>query len=597
MSHINSIEKLDFDVLNLMSSDCFESQRQASSVLNRSLGSINQSVDVLRSLGYIEDDYALSSAGKAAFDQFKVKNAIIMAAGMSSRFAPLSFENPKGLLKVKGEVLIERQIRQLQDAGIDDITIVLGYMKEKFLYLERKYNVKIVINDDYYRYNNTSTLMLVKDRISNTYICSSDNYFSENVFASHMYKATYPVVYQDESDSNEYYADFSKKGIISRVEVGSGHYCMLGQVYFDAEFSKTFLSILSKAYDDEATKHALWEKVYLDHQDELTLYAQEYPSTVIMEFDSLHELQRYDDYYLENVDSAIFKNIMRVLKCSVRDIQSIETIKAGMTNLSFKFTVFGKPYIYRHPGVGTETYINRESEAYAQEMAKELKLDDSFIAMNKEEGWKISHYIEDSAVLDYHNPDQVKQALTKIKILHDAQIAGKFEFNLWKKTMAFIEAIASKGRNDFADFDALHSLMERVYRLSESDGVPKVLCHCDFYDPNILISKGEMFLIDWEYAGVDDPASDIGTFIACSDYSEAEALEILTIYYGHQPTEEQTRHSLAYIALAAYYWFVWAIFQESNGSTVGEYLYIWYRCSYQYGEKALALYGGSHENH
>ena len=57
-------------------------------------------------------------------------NAIIMAAGTSSRFAPLSYEKPKGLLQVKGEILIERQIRQLQEAGISDIIVVVGYMAE-----------------------------------------------------------------------------------------------------------------------------------------------------------------------------------------------------------------------------------------------------------------------------------------------------------------------------------------------------------------------------------------------------------------------------------------------------------------------------------
>lgn len=92
-----------------------------------------------------------------------------MAAGTSSRFAPLSYENPKGLLRVKGEVLIEREIEQLLEAGIDDITLVVGYVKEKFFYLEEKYGVKIVINEDYYRYNNTSTLIRVSEQLSNTF--------------------------------------------------------------------------------------------------------------------------------------------------------------------------------------------------------------------------------------------------------------------------------------------------------------------------------------------------------------------------------------------------------------------------------------------
>ena len=72
-----------------------------------------------------------------------------MAAGTSSRFAPLSYEKPKGLLRVKGEVLIERQIRQLQEAGIYDITIVVGYKSEQFHYLEDKYGVTLVYNEDY----------------------------------------------------------------------------------------------------------------------------------------------------------------------------------------------------------------------------------------------------------------------------------------------------------------------------------------------------------------------------------------------------------------------------------------------------------------
>ena len=76
-----------------------------------------------------------------------------MAAGTSSRFAPLSYEKPKGLLKVKGEILIERQIRQLQEAGITDIIVVVGYMAEQFDYLKDKYGVKLALNEDYNRYN------------------------------------------------------------------------------------------------------------------------------------------------------------------------------------------------------------------------------------------------------------------------------------------------------------------------------------------------------------------------------------------------------------------------------------------------------------
>ena len=58
-----------------------------------------------------------------------------MAAGLSSRFAPISYERPKGTLKVRGEILVERQIRQLHEVGITNIALVVGYKKEYFFYL------------------------------------------------------------------------------------------------------------------------------------------------------------------------------------------------------------------------------------------------------------------------------------------------------------------------------------------------------------------------------------------------------------------------------------------------------------------------------
>ena len=111
-----------------------------------------------------------------------VDNAVIMAAGTSSRFAPLSYEKPKALIEVKGEVLIERQIRQLKEAGVPEIYVVTGYKSEMFTYLQEKMGVHLIFNPDYLTRNNNASIYAVKDILKNTYICSADNYFSENPF-------------------------------------------------------------------------------------------------------------------------------------------------------------------------------------------------------------------------------------------------------------------------------------------------------------------------------------------------------------------------------------------------------------------------------
>ena len=110
------------------------------------------------------------------------RNAIIMAAGLSTRFVPLSLEKPKALLKVKNEILIERQIMQLMEAGISNIILVVGYLKEQFHYLQDKFDITIVENPYYLKRNNHSSLYVAREHLGNSFICSGDNYFHENVF-------------------------------------------------------------------------------------------------------------------------------------------------------------------------------------------------------------------------------------------------------------------------------------------------------------------------------------------------------------------------------------------------------------------------------
>ncbi len=521
-------------------------------------------------------------------------NAIIMAAGMSSRFAPLSYEKPKGLLKVKGEILIERQIEQLQAAGISDITVVVGYMKEMFFYLEDKFGVTIVVNEDYFRYNNTSTLIRVLDRLGDTFICSSDNYFEENVFLETPTDAYYAAVYSA-GPTDEYCLQTDPDGWIEGVTIGGrDSWFMSGHVFFTKEFSELFKQLLSQDYGQEQTRHELWENFYMRHLDRLRLRIKKYPAGVIHEFDSLDELRAFDDRYVSNTNSKIITNICKVLQCEEADIKDIHAIKQGLTNTSFYFSVEREgvieKFVYRHPGIGTDEYINRDSEVFSMGVAKRLGLDDTFVFMSPK-GWKISRFIENARTLDYHNPKEVSQALSMIRKLHEANIKSDYDFHVWERSKEFVDKIRDKGRADFQDFQSLYDKMENLFYHTKEDNVPERLTHCDCYDPNFLIGEeGKMYLIDWEYSGNDDPASDLGTFICCSDYTYGQALDVIEEYLGHTPDRIELRHHLAYVALASYYWYVWAIYQTSVGNNVGDYLYLWYRGAKEYGNKALKLY-------
>ena len=150
---------------------------------------------------------------------FKVDNAVIMAAGTSSRFAPLSYELPKALIEVKGEILIERQIRQLRKVGIEEIIIVTGYKSEQFEYLKDKFNVKLVHNKDYLTKNNNASIYVVKDYLKNSYVCSADNYFTVNPFESEVDYSYYSALYAN-GNTKEWCLEYDENDIICKVEIG-----------------------------------------------------------------------------------------------------------------------------------------------------------------------------------------------------------------------------------------------------------------------------------------------------------------------------------------------------------------------------------------
>lgn len=586
------LSESQFNVLSVIQKNTVKlTQSDLANATGYPLEKINVLLNQLMSDGLLEADVRLSEKGAEALKPYEVKNAIIMAAGMSSRFVPLSYEKPKALLRVKGEVLIEREIEQLHEAGIDDITVVVGYLKENLFYLTDKYGVKIVINDDYYRYNNTSTLSRVTDKIDNTYICSSDNYFTENPFEKYVYRSYYSAVYA-EGKTEEYCIKCNENGRITDVSVGGeDSWYMLGHVYFDRDFSSKFIRILKEEYDDPETKQGLWEDLYIRHINELDMYIRKYDSAVIKEFDSLDELRHFDDKYLTDADSKIFKNICTSLGVSEEQITDIVPIKKGLTNSSFCFAADGKKYVYRHPGAGTGEYINRKSEKKSLQIARSLGLDDTFICMDEKEGWKISYFIENAQTIDYHNDAHVKEALRMVRQLHSCGVETDYSFDIWDEIKGFEERLGSNGRSEFEDMEELHEMEQTLRRLVMEEDSEKCLCHCDTYDPNFLVDeKGKMYLIDWEYSGMAYRGGDIGTFIACSDYTAREADAVIDMYLGHSASDKEKRYYYTYISCAAYYWFLWAIYQNSMGNDVGEYLYIWYRYTKTYGKKALELF-------
>ena len=338
--------------------------------------------------------------------------AIILSAGKTSRFFKPLYDKPKGLFEYRGECLIERQIRQLLEADIRDITVVIGYEKEQYFFLQEKYSVKLVINENYASTGSLASLFTVlnSDVALNFFVCCADHWYGTNPSLGVSSERSVRMTSYKENASSEFVVHQDPDGGLSRLRSGADSgLCMCGSAYFTSDFIRKF----AKLYNDEKQWLGIsslhWEQFLGRYADELPLYGIEAPE-LFQEFDSLGDLQRLDPRVLDNLSNDITDKICALLKCELSEICDVVPLNRGLTNVSFSFRVGKDKHVYRYPGYSSSSLVNRHAEVTAQKAAVQLGIDPSVISIGYD-GHKLSYFIETTGNFDYNNQDHLSYCI------------------------------------------------------------------------------------------------------------------------------------------------------------------------------------------
>ncbi len=277
---------------------------------------------------------------------YSVDNAIILAAGFGSRFAPLTYDRPKGLVQVHGKPMIEAQIELLLEQGIPEILLVTGYLREKFAYLQPKYGVKLLYNPEYATKNNLATLHSARDYLRSSYVLTTDHWFERNPFHATEPYSWYSCVFLEGPTSEWCVTKQDEAGRMLEMTIGGQDaYGIVGPAFLSADFSKAFLPLLEEYYRRPGSENFYWEHILKDHLRSLPMYVN--PQTgLVIEFESLEELRLYDKSYLTDSRSAILRYIAQALCVPEGQIIQIQPLKGADGNPSFLFSVEGRRYVF-----------------------------------------------------------------------------------------------------------------------------------------------------------------------------------------------------------------------------------------------------------
>ncbi|MGV2939731.1 sugar phosphate nucleotidyltransferase [Mesobacillus sp. LC4] len=221
--------------------------------------------------------------------------AIILAAGMGTRLRPLTSDTPKALVKVNGKPMAERQIEFLIEKGIEDITILTGYLHEKFDYLKEKYGVKLIHNDKYSEYNNIYTMYLVKDLLPGSYVLEGDVFMNNNVLEMNLDTSMYFSNLREEFQ-NEWVLVMDESGKVVDIEVRNGEndYIMSGISYWSESDGKFIASKLDEIIKSGDFKDLYWDDVVKLNIKEMNIHVRKMLPTDSYEIDSVEDLKKVE---------------------------------------------------------------------------------------------------------------------------------------------------------------------------------------------------------------------------------------------------------------------------------------------------------------
>lgn len=568
------MNKQESDILNILLFEPFINQRILSEVSGYSLGVVNRSLKNLTNDGYIDEHICLTEKAKQELKKKSPRNAIILAAGFGMRMVPINTQISKALIEIHGETLIERIIRQLHEVGVKKIFVVVGYMKDQFEYLIDGYGVELIVNEKYAEKNNLHSLSLVANHLSNTYIIPCDIWCARNPFNRNELYSWYMV--SDQMDDESTVRVNRKMELVINNQGGNQ---MIGIAYLIEEQSRIIRDKLKKYDKNQKYDNAFWEET-LFADNRMIVQAKVVHANDVVEINTYEQLRELDDKS-NHLKSDAISIIADVLKVNDREVIEIEVLKKGMTNRSFLFTCRKQKYIMRIPGEGTDQLINRKEEAQVYQVIKDRKICDDIVYINPENGYKITAYLDGARVCDPENEEDLKKCMAKLREFHSLGLKVDHTFDIFVQ-MEFYETLWGDIPSIYRDYK---KTKENVLSLKKIiDGMEKDWCltHIDAVPDNFLFVGDEIRLIDWEYAGMQDPHVDIAMFCIYSLYDRKQVDSLIDSYFEGQYSREVKLKIYCYIAACGLLWSNWCEYKRSLGIEFGEYSLRQYRYAKDY---------------
>lgn len=578
-------------------------QRTLSKICNISLGKVNSDIEDLEFDGFVtkeikgrEHKYYITKKGLIALEKqleindriklnlhinssSKITTAVILAAGRNKYF-----KEPIPLLEINQITLLERTIAILNSTGIDTIIIVTGYKSQ--LIKQKFEKSAIIVENSNYKWTGTmESLSKAKPYLDGDFLLIEGDIVIERLgleeFINH--KERDCILITSESGSgDEGFVEIRDNRVykiskdIAQLNRIDGEMIGISKISFD------FYKKMLEEYKENKNPYMNYEYMMLEISKQYSLNYIKVDNLLWHEIDNIEHYHYVVEKLLRRIykkeQSMHLQNLKKIVsKCMdipINNIQEIFPI-GGMTNNNYKFRVNNKEFVLRIPGNGTEGIISRQEEVRNAIYANKIGVDAELVYFNEDTGIKISRFIENAETL---SPESAKKQSSMIMVtnvlkrLHNSKLEMDNNFDIYDKIEKYEQLLIKDNVHIFDDYYKVKEKIFQLENIMKDLEVELAPCHNDTVAENFIKSgDNNMYLIDWEYGGMNDPMWDLAAHSLENGFTEDEEELFLKLYFEGKIEEKYRKRILINKVYQDFLWSIWTKIKEAKGDDFGTY--------------------------
>lgn len=510
----------------------------------------------------------------------KMRTAVILAARKER-----DSEIPYPLRPyAEGECLLDRTLTLLRGAGYDDIIIVVGYRHELFENYAAT-DVRLVFNRDFEFTSSMGSLALCKDLVTDDFLLVEGDTFFEQTVVEKLtaVKEGNCLSMTEESGSGDECFMETRHGFVTKITKDRHRVRNFeGEMMGVSRISLDTFTRLVDAWERSTNPYLNYEYLLMDVTDPLDRPYIRFKNVIWGDVDCEEDFRRLENSLYRSLrrkeDPFDDENLRQHLAAIFPDEDvstAVITQIGGMSNKNFRIDFNGRSYVLRVPGNGSEGMVERSNEEFNANEACRLGVNPAIRYFNAGTGVKLADFIENAETLNaatvqrHGNMRKIADIYRKI---HDSHIRLRNEFNIFHEIDKYEILMKRAGAVMYKGWEEVRPKVMALEGYLNTLGVDLKPCHNDaLYENFIKAVDGTIYLIDWEYSGMNDPMADFAALFIEAGFEKENEDYILDRYFDGAVPPEAREKILCYQILWDYLWAQWTVIKEAKGDDFGTY--------------------------